>query len=277
MPDKQTHHIDLKQIADLGHTGIRRATIFMGLGLNAAHRPDFKDYQLSDIPKYSKAIGYKLVGPVDEARIQDFKIAFADWVVACGLREILEHYGLLLTRLHREAMVVFHARDILKYRGDPQRLQRNFFENAGLRAKLEELRARFKIATEFESQIIQLYQLRNILDHNFRTVTDKPLNADKKFVVSWEAFDTFGVGNESGKVTAFAELVDKVLPEPTQIVGKRVRREKVYSRGDRVTLDGKELEEICFFFSFCCIPSIIKSFSGFAEKHGVLSQASAQS
>ncbi|MBA2125858.1 hypothetical protein DLM45_06420 [Hyphomicrobium methylovorum] len=36
----------------------------------------------------------------------------------------------------------------------------------------------------------------------------------------------FGVGDENGTVTAFAELVDKVLTEPTQIVGKRVHREK---------------------------------------------------
>ncbi|MFT3732845.1 MAG: hypothetical protein QM780_15730 [Hyphomicrobium sp.] len=264
-----THHIDLKQIADLGHTGIRRAAIFMGLGLNAANRPDFKEYQLTEIPRYAKTIGYKIIGPVDDARIEQFKATFADWIVACGLREILEHYGLLLARLHHEAMIVLQTRDLLKYLGDPATLQRNHFENPGLAAKFQDLRARFKIETKFEEQITQLYKLRNIIDHNFQTVTDKPLNAENKFVVSWEAFDVFGVGEGSGAITPYAELIDKVLPEPTKIVGKRVRREKVYERGDRVTLDGKELEEICFFFSFCCIPSILKSFVEFGKRHGV--------
>lgn len=270
MTEPNTHLIDLKKIAELGHTGIRRAAIFMGLGLNAAHRPDFREYQLSDIPKYSKTVGYNLIGPVDDARIEDFKAAFADWIVACGLREILEHYGLLLARLHHEAMAVLQTRDFLKYLGDPVELQRNHFENPGLAAKFQDLRSQFKIETEFESQITQLYKLRNILDHNFQTVTDKPLNADKKFVVSWEALDVFGVGDESGTITAFADLVDKALPEPTQMFGKRVRREKTYKRSDRVTLDGKELEEICFFFAFCCIPSILRSFVEFGTRHGVI-------
>ena len=47
---EQTHHIDLVDLKDFAHIGVRRAAVFMGLGLNAAHREDFLDYELSKIP-----------------------------------------------------------------------------------------------------------------------------------------------------------------------------------------------------------------------------------
>jgi hypothetical protein len=38
---KQTHHIDFDTLQDFAHVGVRRAVIFRGLGLNAAHSENF--------------------------------------------------------------------------------------------------------------------------------------------------------------------------------------------------------------------------------------------
>ena len=48
--DKTVFNIDLVQMEGLAQTGVRRAVLFMGLGLNAAAREDFNDYQLSKLP-----------------------------------------------------------------------------------------------------------------------------------------------------------------------------------------------------------------------------------
>ena len=41
--------IDFDKLADIGVKGVRLVAVFMGLGLNAAHDPAFKKYELSSI------------------------------------------------------------------------------------------------------------------------------------------------------------------------------------------------------------------------------------
>jgi len=88
-----TINIDLQKLEDLAHVGVRRATIFMGLGLNAAHKEDFNDYELSKLPVIPSQtdLPIELIPrglPVE--RVQEFKKEFATWVTACGMRELLE-------------------------------------------------------------------------------------------------------------------------------------------------------------------------------------------
>lgn len=41
-------NIDFKQVFDIATIGIRRAAVFMGLGINAANNPACNDYHLGD-------------------------------------------------------------------------------------------------------------------------------------------------------------------------------------------------------------------------------------
>lgn len=40
-------HIDLPAISNIVDKGVRRTAVFMGLGINAANNPDFKQYELA--------------------------------------------------------------------------------------------------------------------------------------------------------------------------------------------------------------------------------------
>jgi hypothetical protein len=46
MRHQQHVNIDLNELSDIGHAGVRRAVLFMGLGLNASARKNFNDYEL---------------------------------------------------------------------------------------------------------------------------------------------------------------------------------------------------------------------------------------
>jgi hypothetical protein len=41
-------HIDLDAWRDVAYKGVRRAAVFLGFGLNAAHDPEFTDYRSSN-------------------------------------------------------------------------------------------------------------------------------------------------------------------------------------------------------------------------------------
>ncbi len=263
-----TYPIDLNQIAELGHVGIRRTAIFMGLGLNAAHDPSFKNYKLVNLQNDPDRLSIELIGDVNEARVEVFKGAFADWIIVCGLRELLEHYGLLLARIHHDAMLVLQSKGHLQHMtADPNAMQRSHFENPGIAAKLQELRSRFKISTEYEEHIIQLYKLRNTLDHNFKTVHGKRLDAEGKLIVRWLAFEAFGVTETTSRKRLLREMRETADNEGTLIMGRWATREKIYNRGDVVDVSRYDLLEICLFFKAKCIPSIVQSFGRFLGKH----------
>ena len=126
--------IDVKHLSDVAHTGVRRAVLFLGLGLNAMHREDFRDYQLNKLPL---ALGQTSL-PIDffpanlpNERIDEFKKEYSLWLTGCGLREMLEHYALFLDLIHKNALLVQHARGVLGER-DPERDQRAFNRNGSI-------------------------------------------------------------------------------------------------------------------------------------------------
>lgn len=264
------HNINFDHLTNIAKLGVRRAAVFMGLGLNAAYRQDFKDYELTKLPKDPENMSIGLIPDgANERTVEQYKRQFADWVISCGLGEVLEHYGLFLTQIHHHALVVFQSKQLLQYLGDPRQLQRNFHENPGIASKLDTLDSRFRIATEHSTSIKRLYQLRNAMSHNFRYVGDKQVRGSTGFDVKWLALDVCGIGMESGIERPFSLLRGMVLPEETQMIVRTTTRERTYRKGERVDLTRRDLEEICMFFVTWCIPSMANSFLEFLKKHGV--------
>jgi hypothetical protein len=275
MPNQIEYNINLSQLENFALVGIRRTAIFMGLGLNAARREDFKDYELSKIPipdgtNHTPTV---LVPPgANDNTIKEFKQHFAEWVVAAGLAEVLEHYGLFLTVIHQHALTIFKVRGLGKDIGDFGLAQQRFHENPGIKSKLDTLAQRFGIATVHADWICQLYRLRNAITHNFRTIGDKQLDQAGELVVRWHAIEMFAEGTESKKRIPMRERLGKVLPEEIKVITQRVVREHRFKAGDRVQLDRMQIEEICLFFYVWCIPSVRDSFVSFSKNHGVALQ-----
>jgi hypothetical protein len=85
-----------------------------------------------------------LVPPgADDKTVQEYKKHFAEWVVASGLAEVLEHFGLFLTVMHQHALAIYKVRGLGKDIGDFAQAQQRFHENPGIKSKLDTLAQRF--------------------------------------------------------------------------------------------------------------------------------------
>jgi hypothetical protein len=107
---KRTHNIDFDELKDFAHVGVRRAVIFMRLGLNAAHREDFLDYELSKIRSSTGERRFPIEffpEALPAERLNYFKVEFARWIQDCCLCDLLEHHALFLDKIHLHALVVY--------------------------------------------------------------------------------------------------------------------------------------------------------------------------
>jgi hypothetical protein len=206
--DKHHINIDLKQLSEIAHTGVRRAVLFMGIGLNAAHRDDFVDYELHKLPlapgQTSPLIDF-FPSDLPLNRVREFKRQFAIWITGCGLREVLEHYALFLDRIHNYSLLIYQIRGQLD-KLDPVREQRIFNRKLGIPRKLDILRERFSIAPNDSESIAQMYRARNCLTHDFGVVSPKHCAGGTQFVLRWKAFDLIMIGNDTRQEQEYSDF-----------------------------------------------------------------------
>ena len=271
MPDNETVNIDMSKLSDVAHTGVRRAVLFMGLGLNAANREEFNDYELHKIPivpgQTSLPIDF-FPAELPPERVKAFKEEFATWIVGCGLRELLEHYALFLDQMHRYGLLVLQTRGMLGGI-DPQKEQDRFNRRLGIPDKLVKLHDRFSITPSYPESIKQLYQARNCLTHELGVVSPKRCGPDGHFTMTWRAYDFLAEGEESGIVCSMTELIDKEIQEETRLFMQATSRERKFVAGARLLLSQQDLWEICYFFNAMAIPTAAESFIAFLKGHGI--------
>jgi hypothetical protein len=62
------YNIDFGKILAVALKGVRRATVFLGLGLNAALDPEFNKYQLPKLQKYSSFLQTLTLRPLPTSK-----------------------------------------------------------------------------------------------------------------------------------------------------------------------------------------------------------------
>ena len=132
------YNIGFGKILAVALKGVRRATVFLGLGLNAALDPEFNKYQLTKIAKI------QLLPPdVDAQTITHFKDEFKTWIVGNGLRELIETFSVFLERVHEACLVIHNHLE----RVSPKDLseQQASFVRQGLPRKLQFLKESFSV------------------------------------------------------------------------------------------------------------------------------------
>jgi hypothetical protein len=95
------YKIDFGKILEVALKGVRRATVFLGLGVNAALDSNFSKYQLTDIAQIQL-----LPEHVDAKTLSHFKEEFKTWVVGNGLRELVETFSVFLEQLHEACFLI---------------------------------------------------------------------------------------------------------------------------------------------------------------------------
>jgi hypothetical protein len=162
---KRTRHIDFDELKDFAHVGVRRAVIFMGLGLNAAHREHFLDYELSKIRSSTGERRFPIEffpEALPTERVNYFKVEFARWIQDCCLCDLLEHHALFLDKIHLHALVVYTSLGKLAEKDDREKLH-NKFRRDGIPGKHKTLRERFGVDPRHSGTIDQLYEAQNAL------------------------------------------------------------------------------------------------------------------
>lgn len=269
--EREQVSIDLDQIANVAKIGVRRAALFMGLGLHAANREDFQDYELNKLPANSRATAPTieiLPSGATPAQIKNFKREFSVWIIGGGLREILEHFGLFLDQVHSAALFILHNRG-LNNLGDPEILRKNFHGRAGIGEKLRLIEERFSIVLPHTAYINSMYLARNCLTHRMGEVAAQDLKGKESLVVSWLAPDVFLRGEVSGKITPYPELIGKVTTEESMVCMKIVERSREFKLGERLELTQQDLWEICFSFNSFFVPEMLRLVVEFMKAHNV--------
>ncbi len=271
MTEPGKHHIDLQKLEQVGQVGVRRAALFMGLGLNAAHRDDFNEYRLRSLPRTPGQLTVPIeFFPEDlpAEKVKDFKDEYATWTIACGLREVIEHYAQLLDQIFAHGLIVLQfKKGKLPFTTSPQ-TRVSAFGRLGVPDKFKELSTILGINIEGSASASELYIARNALTHDLGHVTAKRAPSGK-LEISWVGFDVIGIGKETGKEYSISDLEGKRTPEEIGIQARTVRRQKEFKVGTSIRLTSQDLSEICSYFSMVLIKSAIQEFGVFLKANGV--------
>ncbi len=237
--------IDFDKVAEVGLKGVRRAAVFMGLGLNAAHDPAFKSYQLSSIQNVQTKMHMELIpSNVNDDTLAHFKTEFGVWTIANGLREVTERYAVFLDGIHQVCQLIACSKQKLEPAAPEKR--DSTFRRKGIEYKLQKLDTRFGVKPQYPDYLISINKARNCLTHRLGKVGSEDCNQGQALEVKWTGMD-FQIELESGKILSANEAFDVMLPEPGTAQLKFVERNKSFPIGTFIRFEMHDLAEICNF------------------------------
>ncbi len=258
-----THvNIDFDKIRETAYKGVRRTAVFLGLGFNAAKDPAFRNYELADISPI-----HLVPSNVPEETIDHFKTEFGRWIVACGLRELIETFALFLDRTHNACLFMASHKNQITF--EDATVWQPAFHHKGIKDKLKTFESRFNVKPNHPEHINRIQQVRNCLTHRHGIVSKQDCDDGDELIVKWMGFDLF-------IETPTGETIDLVLPlkEPIHLKdGGTVNirfseRIRAYKIGTPVDLEAKDLVEICNFV-LISTGQILKTVSEYAMNLGI--------
>ena len=255
-------NIDFEDIRETARKGVRRTAVFLGIGINAALDPALRKYELTDISPI-----HLVPSNVPEETIAHFKTEFGRWVIANGLRELIETFALFLDRTHNACL--FMASHTGKITFNDATLWQPAFHHKGIEDKLKVFQSRFGVKPNFPEHLGTIQQVRNCFTHRHGIVGKLDCEDTDELLLKWTGFDIF-------IETPTGETIDLVLPLKEEIhlkdggtvclrFSERVRSFKL---GIPITLEPKDLEEICNFI-LMSTDQLLKSVSDFAKNIGI--------
>ena len=237
--------IDFDKVGEVGLKGVRRAAVFMGLGLNSAHDPAFKSYQLSSIQNVQSKMHIELIpSNVNDETLGHFKTEFAVWIIANGLREVTERYAVFLDGIHQVCQQI-----------------------ACSEQKLDTM---FGVKPRYPDYVVSINKARNCLTHRLGKVGIEDCDQEQALEVKWTGMD-FQIELESGRILSANEVFGVALSEPGTAQLKVVERCKSFPVGTFIRFEMHDLAEICNFM-LDSIRSIAAAAVQYAKSVGVAIQ-----
>ncbi|HEY9597038.1 MAG TPA: hypothetical protein V6D33_05160 [Cyanophyceae cyanobacterium] len=235
--------INLDAVLDIANLGIRRALIFMGLGLNAATNPNFKDYSL--IPH----TGISLVpDAASDEVIEEYKREFSSWIIAGGLREIIESFSVFLDEVYTVCLQTSIYNETLTLE-DAQK-KHLCFKQVFLNKKLKLLSNEYSIESEIDQLLLELGRVRNCLTHRRGIVSREDCNTEQGLQVSWKALEIVAKQQTGAEIPIPFPIKEPVLLEQGGTLNaKLTMKSAIFPVGTLISLKPKDLSEIAFLIN----------------------------
>jgi hypothetical protein len=243
MMNEMINYIDFDKIAEIAFSGVRRAAVFMGLGLNSGLNPEFHNYELTSLAQIQL-----IPSSLPDEKIQHFKEEFCKWIITCGLRELIETYNLFLDNLYHVCLILetnfqhLTQEDILKRTKE--------FNNNGLSKKIQKIEGLCKLEFPSKNCLLSLQKARNCLAHRRGVVSSEDFtDNDQCLIIQWRGLRVWaeepdGTQHELGPI-----LKEPVCFRNGAIVNaQQIIRSKSFINGDIILFQPHELAEICWFF-----------------------------
>ena len=253
--------LDYYGAREIARKACLRAACFLGFGINSARDGRLQDFSLS------KVMNLQFLPPdLPASKVEEFKGEYEKWIVANGLRELIEGFAVFLDRLFEYSLIASQNGKTL----DPDSLKRiQAVRNKGLPGKQHALRTDFAIQSELASHLKSIYEARNCMSHTRGIVTRNFTNDGDTLLVTWRAIEILLV-RPSGEEQFLEFKQDAELVEgPGNLVRRSVTRERRFSLDQPITFDGKDLAEVCLFGHMAC-ESFFASALDFAKQNGVI-------
>ena len=229
--------MNLVQVMEILRNGVRRADVFMGIGLNAAEANPPISHMLSPDNLHHIRLVKSDLTPQEKSHVAS---EFGKWIRANGLRELVETLSLFLDKLYVSIFVMHRGADKSgKKLERPDRLER-----LGVIDKIDTMSNVVRVSAEDKYLLHSLNRMRNCYAHRLGVVGDRDLdgNADV-MTVRWNAFE-LQVQEPDGNIIPEAELYGHLLKKGGAIQLKVVERTRSFNRGAELVLEKRDLKEI---------------------------------
>lgn len=235
--------VNIDQILDVALRGVRRASMFMGFGVNAALSDECNEHQLTQITQIQL-----LPDSLSAEELKEAKDEFRLWIEANGFRELIETFHVFLDAICLACLKFkFSKRDVSLAQ---LKEEHSGFSRQGFPSKLDILNKEYSITAKHRDHLVSLNSARNVFTHRLSVVRKKDLNAGEHMRVSWLGSDIF-LEEASGTRHPIEEVIahQRSFPEETSIKMQFNTRARDFREGQRLVLSSRDLAEICWFMS----------------------------
>lgn len=270
-PEKVIINLNLDELASIAQVGGRRASTFLGLALNAMSRDDVFEYRLGELAITDDSFRWpiEMCAPdITPQSIAEAKQAFTAWIISSALRDLLEHFCLMLDKAYQMVSWVAHAKHKLTT-DEVASLRANYNRTTSVGHKLRLLKQHFALECKDAAMLDSLYKARNALGHGFGIVRDHDTSDGSRLEIKWRAMDAWVNGNDTGARTSIKNIHNVRLSEPQTLEFQPVQRQKEFAVGSRITLEAIDLSEICHFVAVTCTLELLKELAEVLSSHGV--------
>lgn len=235
-------HIDFDQILEIIRRGVRRADVFLGVGLNASAQDPPISHILAQDSQWPRI---RLVKQeLNDQEKKHVAEEFGKWVRANGLRELLETFSVFLHRLYGTVFLIKRHQQQLDKKFNKCRPEK--FERMSIGAQIERMSEIMNVSDISIKVIRSLNKARNCYAHRNGVVGELDFDdCSSQLNVVWIIFQP-QVKEPDGNVVSGETIFRKTFAQGGSLQLRVAEQSRAFSAGSELILEKNEMKEICF-------------------------------